>query len=339
MNGKDLVSLINADSTKEKFAAALPDHVKPERFARILTTSVMTDDKLRKANPQQLLSEACQVAALGLVTDPQLGEAYLIADHKGGVQRRIGYRGLIKLAHQAGVPTIYAEVVCEHDEFDLQSGTSRGITHKPMLKGDRGEPYLYYAVAIDGDGRVDFDYMTLPEIHRIRDTKSDGWKAYKANKIKSTPWATDEGEMAKKTVLRRLLKRVEMSSDKSELLARALEAEDAAERGAGLKDITPPKAAVGPAKTMDELVGQIAGPDDDRDGPTIHVWLSDDNPKAASVDEDAAFAAIKTAITNRVEDGDAEGAEKILHNNIALIGEFPADRQDEIESLLQKVPA
>ena len=47
--------------------------------------------------------------------------------------------------------------------------------------------------------------MSLEEVHRIRD-RSEGWKAYVAKKIKSTPWHSDEGEMIKKTVIKRAYK-------------------------------------------------------------------------------------------------------------------------------------
>ena len=59
----------------------------------------------------------------------------------------------------------------------------------------------------------------MREIHKIRD-RSDGWRAFKGNKIRSTPWSEFEGEMARKTVLSRLLKRVPMSANVIESYAR-----------------------------------------------------------------------------------------------------------------------
>jgi recombination protein RecT len=282
---KDLVAIINSGNAKAQFALALPEHVSPDRFARILTTSVMNDDKLRSAKPESLLRAAVSIAALGLVTDPQLGEAYLIADRNGDVQQRIGYRGLIKLAHQADVPTVYAEAVHDNDHFELITGTTRRIDHKPLLKGDRGEAFLYYAVASDADGNVDFEYMTVAEVRRIRDTKSDGWKAFKSGKIKSTPWSTDEGEMSKKTVLRRLLKRVKMSSDKADALARALDAEDAAENGAGLKDITPAQQQA-PARTSDELFAQLTSAANDTEHDPETGEIADDGDDHEHVEDE-----------------------------------------------------
>jgi hypothetical protein len=79
-------------------------------------------------------------------------------------------------------------------------------------------------------GEADFEIMVKDEIDRIRD-KSDGYRAYKNQKIKSTPWADHYDEMAKKTVLRRLLKRVPASPDLADAL-RIEEEADAKEYGA-----------------------------------------------------------------------------------------------------------
>lgn len=66
--------------------------------------------------------------------------------------------------------------------------------------------------------------MSVADVHAIRD-RSDAWKAFKDGKIKSTPWSTDDTEMSKKTVIRRLVKRVPQSPE----LADALRLEDQAE--------------------------------------------------------------------------------------------------------------
>jgi recombination protein RecT len=180
----------------------------------------MREPKIMDIDPRVVFREVAKVAALGLVLDPHLGEAWLIVDGRGDIQARIGYRGLIKLSRQSGdIENPYAMDICENDFVEITQGTYRKLIHKPDYTKDRGKPVAYYAVVGFKGGEPDFEVMSLAEVHRIRDS-SDAYKAFKASKIKSTPWGTHENEMGKKTVLKRLLKRCPMSPELADLLAR-----------------------------------------------------------------------------------------------------------------------
>lgn len=217
----------------EDVYSSLPAHVSPARFERNLANALMREPKLLKVDPRIVYREVCKIAALGLVLDPQLGEAYLIADRHNDVQARIGYRGLIKLARQSGnVEALYAHDICQNDVTRVTLGTDKRLEHAPDFLKPRGPVGAYYAVVRFTDVSSDFEVMTLEEVHAIRD-RSDAWKAFKRGLIKSTPWGTDEGEMAKKTVLRRLLKRCPMSPDLADVLAREDEAD--------MRDAIPPE--------------------------------------------------------------------------------------------------
>jgi recombination protein RecT len=217
----------------EDVYSSLPAHVSPARFERNLANALMREPKLLQIDPRKVYREVCKIAALGLVLDPQLGEAYLIADRNGDVQARIGYRGLIKLARQSGnVEALYAHDICQNDVTRVTLGTDKRLEHAPDFLKPRGPVGAYYAVVRFSDVSSDFEVMTLEEVHAIRD-RSDAWKAFKRGLIKSTPWGTDEGEMAKKTVLRRLLKRCPMSPDLADVLAREDEAD--------MRDAIPPE--------------------------------------------------------------------------------------------------
>ncbi|MFG1417218.1 recombinase RecT [Xanthobacter sp. V0B-10] len=224
--------------------ATLPAHVKPERFERNLAIALRQHPNLLKCQPEAVFNEVSKAAALGLLLDPQLGEAYLITgwnarENRAEPQLRVGYRGLIKLGRQSGeITSSYAHEVCERDEFECVLGDEKRLHHKPNLAQDRGEAYAYYAVVKLAGGETDFEVMTLRDIHKIRD-RSDGWKAFKAGKIKSTPWGTDEGEMAKKTVIRRLMKRMPASPE----LADALRIEDEADYR-DIRDVTPDRPSL-----------------------------------------------------------------------------------------------
>lgn len=236
-------SVLAPDRAKALFSS-MPAHVKPERFERNLAIALRQQPRLLECDPVLVFHEISKAAALGLLLDPQLGEAYLIAanDWKTrGIapQLRVGYRGLIKLGRQSGeIEMIYSHEVCRNDEFHCVLGDEKRLKHIPNLMEDRGAVGAYYAVVKFKDGATDFEVMPLREIHTIRD-RSDGWRAFREGKIKSTPWSTDEGEMAKKTVIRRLMKRLPQSPD----LADALRIEDEADFR-DMRDVTPPSSGL-----------------------------------------------------------------------------------------------
>jgi recombination protein RecT len=246
-------SVLTPERRKE-IGLTLPPHIPLDRFERNVANAFMANPDLIKADPALVFRELAGLAGLGLLLDPQLGEAYLIIGWNARAgrhepQRRVGYRGLIKLARQSGeVKQIYAHEVCQNDHFICKLGTEKVLEHKPDVFGDRGPIVGYYAVVKYSDGTTDFEPMSVADVHAIRD-RSDAWKAFKAGKIKSTPWSTDDPEMSKKTVMRRLCKRVPQSPE----LAEALAIEDRAE-GYLVEDR--PVAPVNAKSELDRFAGK-----------------------------------------------------------------------------------
>jgi recombination protein RecT len=241
---EDFVGQVLDSRRFEELRQSLPQHIKPELFQRNLLNAVMSNYELMDYTPGLLFREVSKAAALGLFLDPQLGEAYLMVAHNYKTkvkepQLRIGYRGLIKLARQSGeIRLIYAHEVCANDYIECRLGDDKSLIHKPELFTDRGPIVGYYAVIKYANGEVDFEPMSAAQIHEIRD-RSDSYKAFKEGKIKSSPWSTDESEMAKKTTIRRIAKRAPQSPE----LAEAIRIEDAAEHSdfvRGPKLIAPP---------------------------------------------------------------------------------------------------
>lgn len=246
------MEILPPDRRQEMFAG-MPKHVSPERFERNLVNAIMQNPELMTLEPRLVFREVSKAAALGLYLDPQLGEAYLIIGWNGKAKRkepqlRIGYRGLIKLGRQSGeISMIYAHEVHANDVFKASLGDHKALIHEPDVFGDRGEIVGYYAVVKYQDGDSDFEPLTVTQAHAIRD-RSDGWKAFKDGKIKSTPWATDEVEMSKKTAIRRLVKRIPQSPE----LAEAIHVEDAAEfsDAARIAPPAPPRPPVPPSQQI-----------------------------------------------------------------------------------------
>jgi recombination protein RecT len=161
-------------------------------------------------------------AELGLTPGSLLGEAYFVP-FGNEVQLIPGYKGLIKLARQSGeVLSISAYVVDESDFFEVELGLEPRVIHRPNLQGRVNRLKAVYAVAKLADGGHAFEFMLPHDIDAIR-VRSKG--------ASSGPWKTDYYEMAKKTVLKRLLKLLALSTDKGDALALAVQADYSAETG------------------------------------------------------------------------------------------------------------
>lgn len=182
---------------------ALPSMVSSERFQRVALTAFSNNTKLQQCDPMSFIAAMMQSAQLGLEPNTPLGQAYLIPYGKQ-VQFQIGYKGLLELAQRSGkIKTLYAHEVRENDTFDIDYGLNQTLTHKPLLKGDRGEVIGYYAVYHLDTGGNSFIFMTKDEVleHAKRFSKT----------YSSGPWQTDFDAMAKKTVIKQLLKYAPLS--------------------------------------------------------------------------------------------------------------------------------
>ena len=132
-----------------------------------------------------------------------LGQAYLIP-YGNNVQFQIGYKGMIELLRRSGqLSDIYACEIRKNDDFQITLGLHRDIKHNINFNEDRGEVVGYYAVAVLKDGANSFEFMTKKQVeeHRKKFSKTGD----------TSPWATDFDEMAKKTVIKKLLKYLPVS--------------------------------------------------------------------------------------------------------------------------------
>lgn len=206
------LQIVVADRAEE-IKKALPGHISVDRFVRTAQTAIAMTRNIEKAKPQSLLIACTKAAADGLILDGR--EAALVVDYQGDVQYRPMMRGLLKLAYQSGaVSSISVQLVCEADEFEYLVGDDERITHRIDFREDRGTWFAVYGIAKLATGEVIREVMTRRQVLAIRD-RSDAWKAFKAGKIKSTPWGTDEEEMARKTLFRRLSKYIPSSADRN----------------------------------------------------------------------------------------------------------------------------
>jgi recombination protein RecT len=196
------------EAMKPEIARALPKHLNPERVARIAVTVMRRTPKLAECTPASFLGALMTCAQLGLEPGP-LGHAYLVP-YGQEVTFIAGYRGLVDLARRSGlVSSVQARVVRDGDDFDYAFGLEPRLEHTPRADADKPVTHVYAVIKLK-DGGVDFDVMTKTEVDAIRKrSKASG----------SGPWVTDYAEMAKKTVLRRLLKTAPMSVEYQQAVA------------------------------------------------------------------------------------------------------------------------
>ncbi len=164
-------------------------------------------NQLQKCSRDSFMKAVYNLAITGLSLNPVMKLAYLIPRYvNGGMQAVLepSYQGLINLVTDSGaVKTLSARIVYDGDDFDVDYGTESKINHKPKFKSR--EPLAVYSVAVLHNGQTQFEVMTIDEVNEIRD-RSESYKAFSDGKIKSCIWSDFYGEMAKKTVIKRLFK-------------------------------------------------------------------------------------------------------------------------------------
>lgn len=189
---------------------ALPSVITPERFTRMVLSAISTNPMLGACTPSSFLGAMMSAAQLGLEPNTPLGQAYILPYSNKGVleaQFQLGYKGLIDLAYRSGeVEVVQAHIVYANDEFNCEYGLEPKLTHKPADK-DRGEPIKVYAMFKTKTGGFGFEVMSM------EDVKNHAKKYSKAYDSSYSPWKTNFEEMAKKTILKKVLKLAPLKSD------------------------------------------------------------------------------------------------------------------------------
>lgn len=226
---------------KARLAAALPPGVNPDRFQRVVMTAIQQKPELAQADRQSLYLASLRAAADGLLPDGREG-AFVEYNVKVGRnpdrwEKRVQWMpmvaGVIKRLATADI-TIDAQLVHENDEFEQVLGDDAAIHHKaPRLGSPRGEILGVYAIAKLANGMVMREVMDTDAIEQVRECSRD----------KDGIWKKWYGEMARKTVIRRLAKRLPILDPKvAETIQRDDELYDFAAANADAGD-TPAKAA------------------------------------------------------------------------------------------------
>ena len=183
----------------DKFREALPPTMDESKFISVLKLTLNKNPKLLQADKNSLLQTFMSAAKDGLYLD---GREAAAVQYGQSVQYIPMVEGIIKVLHNSGlIKTLCAEVVYENDLFDYELGTKQHITHKPLITGDRGKPVCVYAIAITTNDGQYIELMNMGEIEKCRAVS-------KASSSPHSPWVKWFDQMARKTVIHRLAKRL-----------------------------------------------------------------------------------------------------------------------------------
>jgi len=181
--------------------------------------AVKRNQMLQECDLSTIQDAVKNVAAVGLSLNPAHGYAYLVPDSiKVGnawvkvCQLRVSFKGLIKLANDAGVAKwVRADVVKANDEFTF-NGAWEKPTHQMNPFGDRGESVGVYCTIKTHDG----EYLT--EVAPW----SEVMKAKAAAKTQNV-WDNWPDEMAKKFIIKRASKQWPASGEGYQHLSEAID--------------------------------------------------------------------------------------------------------------------
>lgn len=228
----------------DDFGARLPRHIPSDKFVRTLKTAIGSNPDLAECEAAKLLIECQKCAADGLVAD---GREAVIIVFNTKVKKKVGttlqetwekvpkyipmYQGLIRRARNSGELKAVGAMLVYEEELKIQKGEKKPrfrywvdsdgkhIEHEPILTGKRGAVAGAYSIATLKDGLVDFYYMPVERLRVIQGRSRS--KIKKGDKtIIVGPWASDEEEMMKKTVIRGHSKTLPLDSDIARIFAR-----------------------------------------------------------------------------------------------------------------------
>lgn len=246
------------DKMKVEFQAALPPQIPVEKFIRTTLTAVQMNPELLGADRRSLLGACMKAAQDGLLLDGREAAPVIFNTKDKGrvVQYMPMVGGILKKIRNSGeLASISAQVVYDKDHFQYELGDNESITHKPFLGEERGKPIAVYAVAKTKDGAIYREVMSVADVEKVRSASRAG---------KFGPWVDWWDEMAKKTVIRRMAKRLPSSADLDQVIANDNEASGFVQQPYKAPiDITPAPDSDGGANRPSRLKSSILGGDVD----------------------------------------------------------------------------
>ena len=215
------------ERVKPQINDVIASHLSADKIAKLALVAASRQPKLYDCTPASIAQTVMSAAQLGLDLSGITGQAYMVPfnnKNRMECQLIIGYRGLLELVRRTGeVKSVEARVVFDCDTFEWECGLEPKLRHLPnadaLCELDEAERvsrirYVYAIARMSGDSHH-YEVMSVAEINRIM--------AMSKSAKFGGPWKDHYEEMAKKTVIRRLVKYLPISVEKAEDIHTALE--------------------------------------------------------------------------------------------------------------------
>ncbi len=191
-----------------QFKAALPPQISPEKFIRVTMTAINGNPDLLEADRTTLFAAVMRAAQDGLLPD---GKEGAIVAYKGRCNWLPMVAGILKKVRNSGdLKSITSQIIYEKDKFRFWTDDAGDhLEHDPQMFEDRGRVIGVYALAVTRDSGTYIEVLNAKQIAEIKATvrSSNG------------PWnGPFELEMWRKTAIRKLSKRLPMSTDLEDVI-------------------------------------------------------------------------------------------------------------------------
>lgn len=244
------------DKMVPEFQAVLPPTLRVDEFKRVVMTAIRENEDLVEAEQSSFFKACLECARDGLVPDGK--EAYFdIRSTKVGRGdnerwvKKVVYMpmigGFLKRTIGVTLQDWRGDVVREGDFYDLEKGDKEHFIHKPdPFAGDDRRIVGAYSVAINLDGSISREFMSLADIEKVRSKSSSAHS-------NMSPWNQWFDRMAIKSVMKRHSKRLKLSADAQDLVRRDLEADALEALPASRKAAAPAIANKAAVRQLQEL--------------------------------------------------------------------------------------
>jgi recombination protein RecT len=184
----------------DKIKAVAPPDISKHRLVSIAVSAINANKKLKACTTDSIVEAIVDAAIVGIEPGDGTDRAYFVS-YKGICEYQLGYRGLTYKAWMTGnFDLIDTQPVYQADQFECVLGTDPSIKHIPTPPGGGPLVAAYAVIRVKGSSFPIVEVLSIADAEKIRRCSKGG-----------DVWANWEGEMWRKSVLKRALKRAPIS--------------------------------------------------------------------------------------------------------------------------------